>query len=491
MNRDEFLQLEHVDGFINWLVDTVPNMRFKLNFLPSRYVPGGLRVTAIGLEQVLSHYNWHSSWTDEEGVNVASSDWPSTRSSLKQLSEKVRSSVHDRDENATYNACRAILHWGGVTGAIPFLNNLRETSNLVNYLNRLEPLMTLVGNQHLDNLDASAVLRFDAGITKIHALIDDTGSPIYDSRVGASIGMLYALYAEANPNFPNRLAFPSGAARGDQVRNPSGLGHSAAPQFFTRAVTTEMWAQWQVKLGWIIRRTLEACPWFNDEINMSARCHAFEAALFMVGYDLRCFNGGDAPDVPPRPNEGLKQNSNWVPASHPFQDLVRKYAEFRLNVMPNGGTKADFVQYLMEVDGRTRAAARSYTFPLSINEFDMIGSPLERVQLIAEGGRSGLYAATGGENYRAGDERCSVCLVDAWIVGVLGSINVDDHDSVTYRERLIRGGFAGTKNAANTLLYVGRGVGRHFGLLDQDDNPTNLYVEFFGGEFDDFIPRLE
>jgi hypothetical protein len=57
-------------------------------------------------------------------------------------------------------------------------------------------------------------------------------------------------------------------------------------------------------------------------------------------------------------------------------------------------------------------------------------------------------------------------------------------------DRLVKAGYAGTTNSANTLLSVGRGVGTHFGLLDSNFQPTDLFRRFFDDGFDDFRDGL-
>ena len=47
-------------------------------------------------------------------------------------------------------------------------------------------------------------------------------------------------------------------------------------------------------------------------------------------------------------------------------------------------------------------------------------------------------------------------------------------------ESILSAGYAGTKNSANTLMALGRNVGKHFGLLDAKHLPTPLFERFFG-----------
>lgn len=85
------------------------------------------------------------------------------------------------------------------------------------------------------------------------------------AAVGAAIAMLYSLFRQQlGGSRKPMLAFPSGAARGSQIRNPGVLFNGlAAPQF--SAIDYAEWARSQVRLGWIIRAVLERTEWFADQ----------------------------------------------------------------------------------------------------------------------------------------------------------------------------------------------------------------------------------
>ncbi|MBW3509256.1 MULTISPECIES: hypothetical protein [Janthinobacterium] len=482
MKRDDFLKQDDVRGFIDWLAAELPARSFHLKMARSRFVPGGLDVKATGLEAVLRHYVWSTRWTDAQGKAVISGNWHETRASLGQLRGWLKDAIARQDEDQTLAACLAILEWGGVRGAIVFLKRLHAQGRLVAYFTRLAPLMTLDSDASLDALDTDTVERFDAGLTKIHALFDDSGSPIYDSRVGAAMAMLYAQYrSQAGSKLAKKhwLAFPSGAARGKQIRNPKGIdgGFAGAPQFFRKAVSCQDWAQWQVKLGWILRAVLEQCDWFKaDGADMAARCHAFEACLFMLGYDLRCF--GEATAEATMAKERVAKDdvpqSGWVPTGCSFKNVLPVYAQFRRRHEKND--LATFAKWYATTQNKPLGTAMAYCFPYTKSEFDLFDSSEERLDTIVKGGKEGLYAAVEStEPYAEGAERERICLVDALLAG-----RTADMLSPVRTAWLLQKGYAGTKSAANTLMTVGRQVGRHFGLLDKKNRPTAFYHEYFG-----------
>ena len=482
MKRDDFLKQDDVRGFIDWLAAELPARSFHLKMARSRFVPGGLDVQATGLEAVLGHYVWSTRWSDAQGKAVVSGNWHETRASLGQLRGWLKDAIARQDEDQTLAACLAILEWGGVRGAIVFLKRLHAQGRLAAYFTRLAPLMALDSDASLDALDTDTVERFDAGLTKIHALFDDSGSPIYDSRVGAAMAMLYAQYrSQAGSKLAKKhwLAFPSGAARGKQIRNPKGIdgGFAGAPQFFRKAVSCQDWAQWQVKLGWILRAVLEQCDWFKaDSADMAARCHAFEACLFMLGYDLRCF--GEATAEATMAKERVAKDdvpqSGWVPTGCSFKNVLPVYAQFRQRHEKDD--LATFAKWYARTQGAAEKTANAYCFPYSESEFDLFDSSEERLDTIVKGGKEGLYAAVEStEPYAEGAERERICLVDALLVGRTADMSVPVRTAW-----LLQKGYAGTKSAANTLMTVGRQVGRHFGLLDKKNHPTAFFHEYFG-----------
>ncbi|WP_175190410.1 MULTISPECIES: hypothetical protein [Burkholderia] len=511
MDRHAFLEQRPVADFVSWLVEHLPTLPVHLRFARSKFVPGGLDVRVDGIEDVLAHYCWRNEWLDPgTGRRVASQDWATTRSSLHRLSVLLRTSVADGDDARAGAAAREVLRWGGVHSAIPFIRSKVRRRAFCTYLQSLAPLFALAGSQKTDDLHARNVERFDAGMTKVHALFDVTGSPIYDSRVGAALAMLYELFrrdAESTGIRHELLGFPSGQARGAQIRDPGALGFARAPQFYTNQVPRACWARWQVRTGWILREVLGRTAWFDDEPQvdgvspMAARCHAFEAALFMIGYDLRSLahasgsGGGTAAaavsdDMPMVRDEG----GNWVPTGHPFGRVLRAYRVYR-ETEPAHPDPADFEQWLNEpaqagLDDAFRRNFQAYCFPLGERELDLHERSLEEIRAIAADaeGEGDLTTANHGEpEFVAGDEREQVCFVCA---GLTGYCELVETTPDARKQRLIRNGFAGTNHSAGTLMSVGRGVGRHFGLLDDRNRPTARFFGFFGAGFDDFRDRL-
>lgn len=490
--RQQFLAQRDVIDFVAWLGNNLSRIPVHLKFSRSRFVRQGIDQCVKGIEAVQAAYQWQASWTDfQTGKVVESGDWHSTQQSLSLLRGRLRTALANGCEASTYQSCLGVLQWGGVRGAIPFLDGLRHQSGLVKYLEDSRELFALDGSQKLSDLDGQKIRRFDAGLTKIHSLLDVSGSPIYDSRVGAAIAMLYALYRQG-ATCRAVLNFPSGQARGEQIRDPGAFGFRGAPQFFTKTVTPQRWAQCQVELGWIIQETLAANDWFSG--SLAERCHVFEAALFMLGYDLRCFRDVSAERVTknlvdtqvPEAFVGGTSRSTWVPTSVPFAQVLREYLECSL-FAGHGVELAVYRQWQITQMGRTSSTAMAYCSPLRPNELDLPSYSIGSLDLIAQGGKAGLRALFGEQLcFIAGDEREQVYLVDAFLAAhamrLAGKRNAQC-------QLLIDCGFAGGEGSANVLLHVGRSVGRHFGLLDGNER-TQLFNDFYGDALIDLEHKL-
>lgn len=480
MQRSEFLAQPDVHDFIEWLVVHLPQVPVTLSFAKSQFVPGGLQRQVQGLEAVLANYCWKAQWVEPgSGQVVESRGWADTRASLQRLRQGLLAALQSNDEARTFDYCLAVLKWGGVRGAIVFLRELMMRGRLVAYLKACQPLFALEGQQALGDLNERSIQRFDAGLTKIHALLDDSGSPIYDSRVGAAIAMLYGQYRQ-QAGARAVLNFPSGGARGRQIRNPGALGFASAPQFFTRGVSRQAWAQAQVQLGWIIRATLERGPLFAPG-TIAERAHAFEAALFMLGYDLRALQNvavprDRAPAQAAPSTAAVDKSFGWVPSSHPFSAVLKDYLSYRLE--GDDVSSAGFKRWLVAA-GRTSNTANSYCFPIRANEFDLAACSLDSLRRIVAGGEAGLREVNGGqEHFMFGDEREQVCLVNAWLAG--RGPYLAARSDLDIKGWLMAVGYAGTPLSAGVVLSVGRAVGRHFGLLDAADQPTALFERFYG-----------
>lgn len=501
MDKAAFLAQDDVKGFVSWLVEELPKISVHLNFKSSKFVPGGIDQHCVGVDSVLNEYRWSTEWQEPvTAVAISSKNWGTTKNSLTLLRNGLRNAMNAGNHDLTESYCLQILKWGGVSCARGFIRSQTRSGTLISYLLGMESHLMLTDTNRLGDLNSNTVFQYDAGMTKIHALLDSTGSPIYDSRVGAAIAMLYAIYCdrESKKHSP-LLSFPVGSARGKQIRNPGnlGLGYPPSPSFYTPSVSKHFWAQSQLKLGWILRQViLDSNPSW-DEIKhkneVVDRCHELEASLFMLGYDLSCFlhcSCGAGTAMGEAASEGVSSHAageigvavmerefTYVPTGFSMNTIIPLFREYAKFCEFENLSKVGFIEWQINKNINPNTA-RANSFPLTDQEFDFFNRTKVELVVILDGGLAALKKVMDGR-FPSLDERDMVCLTDCYIEGTLKRKHNQPSEIV---ESIMKSGFARTCNSANTLRNVGRSVGRFFALLDHDGNPTE--------EFDDFFRKL-
>jgi hypothetical protein len=480
MDKKEFLSNPDVTGFVDWLSKDLPSRTFHLNISASRFVPHGLNAQVKGIENVLAHYFWNAYWDDtRSNKRVHSSDWKSTKKSLAMLSQWLQTSINNNDQKSAYEATRAVMKWGGVSGASRLMRQLFESKSLVNYLESTGKLLAVndVPSQKISDINSENIIKFDSGLTKIHALHANDGSPIYDTRVAAAISLLYCLYRECCPSsVKSILHFPCGSARGNQLRNPGDLGFKASKKFYTEIQHHE-WAQTQLRLGWIFWDLLNKNrDLFNQEGTLAERAHALEGSLFVLGYDLRCF------EVKPQAVLNKMTNSlkvpktksfGLVPTGHTFAKIVNEFV--RLRMLGRARTSAEFVAEMFPDSHLKDSTKKDYLFPLKSNEFDLLEASTDSLQSLSNDSLAWLNQEFNDEGFSLPDERRFVCLQNAWLVGYMNRhLPNSDQNSL-----LVKTNFAGKKSSASLIRTVGKDVGIFFKLLDEQGVPTEAYDKFF------------
>lgn len=318
MNRNQFLALPSVMGFVDWAATYLLTIPVSLNITASGTGrAGGQRGPGVtgnfhGIDAVINAYHWRAEWTAANGTVVPSDDWTSTKQSLSQLSNWIWREVDQGSQVGSKAACDAIIKWGGDrnsdVGAMRFLQGLDDVPGYL-FSVRQELELSNANTQVLDN-----VHEVNSMLTKIYALNAPDGLPIYDSRVAASISSLVEIYGQrlSQPwdEFPEALLFK--AVDRSQRRRVLGLDvarlHFADPVIdpgvITRATSdtqvqkrAQDWASSKIRLGWLLNAILESAeekgaPLLEArtplDASMLANMHALEAGLFMIGFDVSC-----------------------------------------------------------------------------------------------------------------------------------------------------------------------------------------------------------
>lgn len=295
MNQQQFLDDIEVNAFVEWLAGFADRLLVNLNINRSARVPTAVARNVQGFDNLIDSYVWRANWEDDDGTQVDSLCWDSTAQSLARLGKKLRTALESKSAQAVMTACEAILRWGGERnasrGARPFLKAKHVNGQLVDYLVAAREAFSLKRGR-LDQLHAIELV--NSMLTKIYALASGDGLPIYDSRVAAAIASLVEVYRiETHRDWqqvPGKLLFPTMAEESRRKLNglhPDALISTGAVMRYQDADMSARWASAKLRLGWIIEDVLRRAPKLLSS-QPHSRHHAFEASLFMIGYDVRC-----------------------------------------------------------------------------------------------------------------------------------------------------------------------------------------------------------
>ncbi|AUT75756.1 hypothetical protein C2L64_46370 [Paraburkholderia hospita] len=295
MNQQQFLNDIEVNAFVEWLAGFADRLLVDLNINRSARVPTAVVRHVQGFDSLTDTYVWRANWEDDDGTQVDSLCWDSTAQSLARLGKKLRTALESQSADAVMTACEAIFRWGGERnsgrGARPFLNVKHANGQLVDYLVAAREAFSLKRGR-LDQLHVIELV--NSMLTKIYALASGDGLPIYDSRVAAAIASLVEVYRiETHRDWqqvPGKLLFPTMAAESRRMLiglHPDALISTGTVMRYQDADMSARWASAKLRLGWIIEDVLRRAPNLLSS-QPHSRHHAFEASLFMIGYDVRC-----------------------------------------------------------------------------------------------------------------------------------------------------------------------------------------------------------
>jgi hypothetical protein len=310
MNRNAFIASSDVAAFTSWLAKHYLSLSIRLDIKSSRFVPGGIRIDVAGMD-LLRHYRWRTKGSE-------TGNWQETRDYLHQLGDALKRAIAGGNEDEVLDACRQVLAWGGnrndAKGAMPFLKALHAEGKLAEYLDTSSRAFAL----DVAVIDASRpqAAKMNSMLTKVHALASHDGLPIYDSRVAAAIAALVELWRRSQGRtgepLPSKLAFraiPSDRSVHSlfaDAQSPGVLSYAPA----AATATAADWCSAKIRLGWLMAAVSEKAPGLFAGEAAADRMHAFEASLFMIGYDVGCLK-----DNAPGAGNGERQRMHIQRAS--------------------------------------------------------------------------------------------------------------------------------------------------------------------------------
>lgn len=285
LSKDDFLSDENVQNFIVW-------MRQKLDGeFKHCYIKQDTKKDweCCSIYDAYTQYDWAFHIGEKEisgGVieETKGHDFVQNSQCLNRLSELLKESIEKGDNELCQEVCLSILEWGGVL----YRNErkIKELGNsLIQYLEEAKELLNFDGIRENYQTSSGQIIYMNAGFSKIYSLYIDNFI-IYDSRVGAALGLLVKRWDEERGalGIPRILAFAYGNSRGNINRNPNCKGDKSQFLLLRSGNRYNNHIENNLKANWLLGKVLKCGKSkFNSEENP---LRALEAALFMIGYSM-------------------------------------------------------------------------------------------------------------------------------------------------------------------------------------------------------------
>lgn len=285
MDKKTFLNTEPVQDFILWVQDKLDKPgSFTHSFNMKK---PALNWSCNSIYSAFENYNWpFGAHEPATGNKVSGNTFTQSAEFLAKLSEGLKQSVDEEDNESCKAHCFSILQWGGV---LPKNDKriLGLGEDVCKYLQNAK--YALHPDVCKTDADYSAFI-MNSGFTKIYSLLINDFI-IYDGRVGAALGVLVRRYCEDNEIacVPNELGFAWGKGKEstyksslENKRNPS-QGKYIFPELQNNP---KRHTENNIRANWLLKEILERTDSRFNKLAESLQLRALEAALFMIGYDV-------------------------------------------------------------------------------------------------------------------------------------------------------------------------------------------------------------
>ena len=282
MKKQEFLEKKEVKEFITFLKGRINLDNSFSHSYTSKKPKNGLW-KCRSLFNSYEKYVWPFKCEIPSTGNVKQgSSYDDSEVVLNQLQTDLRHALINNNEGVFKKNCFAVLQWGGV---LP--HNKKRVESTSNIIDEFKFTLSVFNDPNLDSGDNFDNIHMNAGYTKIYSLLLDNFI-IYDGRVGAALGLLVRFFLEENhyDSIPQSLNFAFGLPKISHAnkqellkRNPS--NHRFV--FGALANNSKRHIENNIRANWLLNKvTVE-----SNFSTTSNPLRSLEAALFMIGYDVR------------------------------------------------------------------------------------------------------------------------------------------------------------------------------------------------------------
>lgn len=193
----EFLSNIQVQNFIKYLTDLLDgNISFKHIFYHKK---NRINYTFNSINDAFTGYDWNGTY--EENKNK-----------LDKLQQSLSKSLSENNQEQFAKSAIEVLKWGGVLNGNQ--QKIEEFVKSNSLLSNFKLYCTILSNKNILKNELADV-PMNSGFTKIYSLLIDNFI-IYDSRVGAALGLLVKDYLIKNNQLtlPKELNFAYGLKKG-------------------------------------------------------------------------------------------------------------------------------------------------------------------------------------------------------------------------------------------------------------------------------------
>jgi hypothetical protein len=272
MEKQQYIGCPAVQDFIRFLSTRLNDHPFYHSWAKASKV----QWSCASFVEAVHTYRWRSK------------NFAQTQAELDDYATRLRGAASGSSLDSVMAAAvsKEIQVWGGTNSGKNGKGNVASIEQYGDrYADYLARCAVAFGpsDQLPDLGDKSLIVRSNAGFTKIYALLTD-GFCIYDSRVAAALGYLVVQYVRqtSHPDVPKELQFATMSSRGPRARRDASSGPYTFPSTNQRSATH---FRWNMRANWVLEASLQGTGFRKHFGDRSTR--AFEAALFMIGYDVQ------------------------------------------------------------------------------------------------------------------------------------------------------------------------------------------------------------
>lgn len=281
MNKLTYLNDKNVKAFIQWLLPRISN---EIGFHHHYYFEKMKHSWACtSIYDAYEQYVWPFACILPSGERKSGRAYSESEAVMKTIQDGMNSALDKEDPEKLLSYSLAMLEWGGVKRS-----NDKKLQNLgagiVLYFQeckkRLDTNVVDLG----DDFDG---ILMNSGFTKLYSLVIDDFI-IYDSRVGAALGLLVRMFLEETgaTEIPKTLDFAFGLARPTKGskgkvnrRDPSTEVFRFRPLYNSAKKHIDN----NIRANWLVAEVAAKSKFAQT----ADPIRNFEAALFMIGYNVR------------------------------------------------------------------------------------------------------------------------------------------------------------------------------------------------------------